>query len=195
MGPLVKVFEALCKIEGEHTSSDSSNVKLSESSEINIKQLRIWMGQSLKLLSFSNSILLQHHKNNFKSFLDRKYHYLTRESNPITNGLLFGNEVQKSIKESSKVLEMAKRVRKYHYQSRDFRPRGRASPRVIASSRRRGNFTSFTRPYNCQQCFNSYRGMRRDNKTFRRPNTSFRSQNHCRPRGNSIRGRGLFKHK
>ena len=183
IGPLVKVFETLRKIEGEHTSLDSPNVKLSESSEVNIKQMRIWMGQSLKLLSFSNSILLQCHKNNFKSFLDCKYHYLTRESNPITEGLLFGNEVKKSIEESSKVMEMAKKVRKY--QSRDFRPRGRAFSHAIASSRRTGNFTGFTRPYNCQQHFNSYRGMRRDNKTFRRLNqfANFRSQNNCRPRG------------
>ena len=50
--------------------------------------------------------------------MDSKFHYLTRDSNPITNQL-FRDNVEQSITDSTKVIEVARHVRK----SRDYRPR------------------------------------------------------------------------
>ena len=82
LGPLLPIFENLCKIEGE-CSRDPSNIKIGNSS-YNIRQWRTHMGNSIHLSCYSLAILTQRRKANIHPFLDPKFANLTRDSNPIS---------------------------------------------------------------------------------------------------------------
>ena len=101
LGPLLPIFENLCKIEGE-CSGDPSSIKIGKS-EFDIKQWWTNMGNSIHLSCYSLAILTQRRKANIHPFLDPKFTHLTHDTNPVSMWLL-GNNLDESIASSSKVV-------------------------------------------------------------------------------------------
>ena len=52
------------------------------SEQLDIKQLRLWLGQALKIFSTGNSVVLLKRKVNLRGFLDSKFHHLLKPTNP-----------------------------------------------------------------------------------------------------------------
>ena len=149
LGPLLPIFENLCKIEGECTG-DPTEVKIGDSA-YNIKQWRTSMGNSLHLSCYSLAILTQRRKANIRPFLDPTFAHLTRDSNPVSTWLL-GNNLDESIASSTKVFDLARKVKRTFQWSRDQKPRGRGGRGSYSSiSYRRRNTSFHNRSYFRQQ--------------------------------------------
>ena len=115
MGPLVSIFHELCNIEAAAKSAtNKSVVKLDEEGKlcldsvtVDFVDMRHFLGTSLRLLSAAHSNLLLKRQLSLKPYLDRKFHHLTKESNPVTT-LLLGGDLEQKISEVTKVSEVAK---------------------------------------------------------------------------------------
>ena len=182
MGPVIHIFEQLCKMEIK-SSSDKTFTGNSDA-----KSLRKFLGNSIKLSCAANAIILQRRKSNLKYYMDPKFHYLTRDSNPITT-LLFGDNIEQSIADSTRVLEVAKKVSKSH--TRDFRPNFRQNFRQRFYPHRRYPGTGhYSR--NTWSRRNNFRSQRRGNRfpssTYVQRGTSSYSRS---PRGTPYRARGF----
>ena len=74
-----------------------------------VKKVHLLIDQSVKALSICNSIFLQKRKTGLKSSLDRKYHYLTKLSNKVTDELL-GSDLEQQISDCNKILSAARKI-------------------------------------------------------------------------------------
>ena len=98
MGPLVSIFNELCNVEAVAKSvTNKSVVKLDEEGKlildsvtVDFVDMRRFLGKSLRLLSAAHSNLLLKRKLSLRPYIDRKFHHLTKESNPVTTLLLGG---------------------------------------------------------------------------------------------------------
>ena len=68
-----------------------------------------FLGKSLKLLSATHVNLLVRRKVALCPYLDRRFHYLTRESNPVST-LLLGGDLEQKIADLTKVSDVAKKL-------------------------------------------------------------------------------------
>ena len=82
--------------------------------------------------------MLQRRKSQMRQFLDPKFHFLTRESNPVTCHL-FSPDLEQKITESTRLNDVARKIR-----NRDFVP---TCMRPFGSRNKwqRGHFNSFRR--------------------------------------------------
>ena len=64
--------------------------------QLDIKQLRLWLRQALKIFSTGNSVVLLKRKVNLRGFLDSKFHHLLKPTNPVTQELL-GPDLEQKI--------------------------------------------------------------------------------------------------
>ena len=194
MGPVVQVFEQLCTLEAELKSQSVSNSSKEDQSmsvgKINlpVSQMRKQIGCSLKLSCAAHAIILQRRKSSIKPLLDPKFQHLARDSNTVTNWL-FGDNLEQSITDSAKGIEVA---RKLYHRQRDFRPRRFAQNRRFSQNSRFKPYSSFQgKNYEYRQSS----GASGDDGYYRR--TDFqrgkgRGQNRFqrRPRFSNTRGRG-----
>ena len=113
MGPVVKTFENLCQVEAElQKTVDMSRVEdVIKVGEVcmDIKNLRKHLAASLKLSAAAHSIILQRRKANLKIHIEPRFHFLTHDSNPVTNQL-FGDNLEQSVTDCSKIAEVANKV-------------------------------------------------------------------------------------
>ena len=111
-GPLATAFHELCTVEGVLKDANAK-ISLESNSRLNvgdyildIMQLRKSLGISLQLLASAHSHLLVKRKVNLRPFLDKKFHHLTHDSNPVTS-LLLGGELEQNISDLLKVSDIA----------------------------------------------------------------------------------------
>ena len=168
---------------------------------INFETLRNQLGNSIRLGSAALSIIHQRRKSNLKMHIDNKFHYLTRDSNPVMS-LLFGDNVEQSITESAKVLEVARKVSKSR--SRDMRPRGRYFNNSYKGRTFSATYGYRGRPYQSPGFSYPSPSIRRgwpfrryqQNNSFTKP-SNFYNQNKYqgRPRGTQGHGRSSYRSK
>ena len=197
-GPLVSAFEQLCLIETvieKDTISPTIEFKDGKvcinndqfiKNEFDISKLRTDLGNSLKLLTSAHCTILARRKHNLKPYLDRKFHHLTRDSNPVTNELL-GSDLEQRISESMKGVDVARKLTPYRSEKlRDYRGRGRGLPR--GSPRYQSGYTRYSNSRQERQTrYNPYRGNRRNyNSTYQRGMRN----NYGRPPRSNRGGRG-----
>ena len=94
--------------------------------------MRHQLDKALRLLSAGHSLILAHHRQQLKSFLDPKFHYLLHEDNPITDESL-GDNVDQKVCEAIKV---SYAVQKLKLQAR---PHSKFRGRMYYNNNRRGN--------------------------------------------------------
>ena len=112
-GPLATVFHALCNMEVEMKASALNDGEQPEKltplkiggQAFDITNLRKTLGISLQLLASAHSHLLVRRKVNLHPFLDKRFHYLTRDSNPVTS-LLLGGDLEQKISDLLKVSDI-----------------------------------------------------------------------------------------
>ena len=170
-GPLAAVFHDLCNMEAEIKASGLKEgeqngqlapLKVGDKC-FDITNLRKALGISLQLLASAHSHLLVRRKVNLRPFLDKRFHYLTHDSNPITS-LLLGGDLEQKISDLLKVSGIAQKLTSPQYpRHRGFRGRhpffnrnfGRPYDRFQDRHRRRQNWQ---RGHGQRQP--SYRGQR-----------------------------------
>ena len=117
MGPILSIFHELCQIEAASKNvSDKTVVCFNSARQLVIDEvkkdfehMRTKMGHAMRLLATAHSILLQCRKAGLRSYLDSKFHYLTRESNLPTTWLL-GDNLENKVTETVRVSDVAKRL-------------------------------------------------------------------------------------
>ena len=130
----------MCQVEAElQKTTDVSKVQDDSIKvgdiPVNIKSLREQLGASLKLSAAAHSIILQRRKANLKAHIEPKFHFLTHESNPVTNQL-FRDNLEQSVVDCSKIAEVANKV--CVHRSRDLH-RSRSDKRYGGHFLSRGN--------------------------------------------------------
>ena len=98
-------------------SCEDGKLRLKNSS-LNISEIRRYLHTAIKILSFGHTTCLQKRKSLLKAFLDQRYHYLIRPSNPVTEELL-GPNLEQKIADSNRVMEAAHKLyfgNKFHKQ-------------------------------------------------------------------------------
>ena len=114
IGPLVSVLDRVINFESA-CDSDSVPVSLGKGVlkvngvELDVTSLRILLSQALKLLAVGNSVVLLKQKGNLKPYLDGKFHYLLKPTNPMSNELL-GPELEQKITDGTWVMDVAKKL-------------------------------------------------------------------------------------
>ena len=116
-GPVLSIFNDLCQMEAAISSSSAStNISINDSKQlmidgmtIDFKDMRVKLGHALRLLSTAHSVLLQRRRASLRPYLDFKFQYLTRESNPVTT-LLLGGDLELKVTEAVKTSEVAKKL-------------------------------------------------------------------------------------
>ena len=186
-GPVVNVFQDLCRLE-TLLQSDKNKFKI-ESGKIicddftaDFSDMRMKVGASLKLLTAAHALQLFRRRQALKPFLDRKFHHLLKDSNPITDELL-GPNLEQKIADHSKVFEVAKKLTPFRQQnftrSRGFR-NTRSWVRRRGSGRRpfyknRSRFEDYR--HDRSPSFNCGRYNNRNFRQSRRPSSRARFNN------------------
>ena len=121
-GPLATVFHDLCNMDAEIKASGLKEgeqtgkltpLKVGDKC-FDITNLRKALGISLQLLASAHSHLLVRRKVNLRLFLDKRFHYLTRDSNPVTS-LLLGGDLEQKISDLLKVSDIAQKLTSPRY--------------------------------------------------------------------------------
>ena len=140
VGPLISMLDQLVAFEAElavakpkHVGATGTTLNIEGSSvHLNITELGHLLDKSCHLLCMGNAVTLQKRKSWLKGYLDSRYHYLTKASNPVTTDLL-GPNLDQKINESNKVMEAARKIyartdrfQQGNLNSRKFSLRGRS---------------------------------------------------------------------
>ena len=162
------VFEADLSVTG----SPKVEVKGSElnivngCTSLNITKLRHLLDKSVRLLCSGHAVTLQKRKSWLKGYLDQRYHYLIRTTNPVTTDLL-GPNLDQKISESNRVMEAARKI--YSNRSRFSNPRTRFRGRAHLP----GPDRQAWRDNRGTPAGSPNRQRRRDNKPYNRDNRPF----------------------
>ena len=145
--------------------------------------MRRFLGKSLKLLTSVHANLLLKRKVSLRPYLDRKFHHLTRESNPVTT-LLLGGDLEQKISEVTKVSEVAKHLTFTRTPRRRFTRYKQTSHRPPYNNYSQYRERHFDRSHfrwemmrGCpSHSFQNYRGMRRSRFQNPRGRSSYRGR-------------------
>ena len=116
-GPLASVFQELCTSEMALKSYDEkTQVEVKNdgtlfvgNTVVDFTQMCKSLGVSLQLLASCDSYLFVRHKVSLLPFLDKRFHYLTRDTNPVTT-LLLGSDLEQKISDLMKVSDVAQKL-------------------------------------------------------------------------------------
>ena len=130
VGPLLPAMDTLIKAE---CALEDGKVGIHEGAlmigqvKIDIKQLRLWLGNALKILAVGHSVVLCKRRTILKPYLDPKYHNLLKLSNPVTTELL-GGDLEQKIADGARVSEAGRRLaiqpQAWPQKKKGFSPRG-----------------------------------------------------------------------
>ena len=112
VGPLLSAMDKLMQAEGLLNTTKSATtvdktVLTIDDFKIDLKQVRVWLGNALRILAVGNSVVLLKRRNLLKLYLDQKFHGLLKPSNPVSRNslvqilnkkLLKGQECLKQVK-------------------------------------------------------------------------------------------------
>ena len=107
---------------------------------LDIRQLRLWLGQALKILTTGNSVVLLKRKLSLQGFLDQKFQNLLKPTNSMTQELL-GPDLEQKILDGTRASEIGKCIAKRtrwsgsHFRMSRDRDNGRQSQRGGAAGR------------------------------------------------------------
>ena len=113
-GPLIALLDKLIDFEATVKSQNLTNIQCEDTelkvqgSSLNLTEIRGYLHKSIQILSFGSATCLQKRKSLVKYYLDQRYHYLTKPSNPVTDELL-GPNLEQKITESNKLMEAAQK--------------------------------------------------------------------------------------
>ena len=145
-GPLIAILDKLIDFEASmkvyittSVSCEEGKLKLKNSS-LNISEIRHYLHTAMKILSFGHATCLQKRKSLLKAFLDQRYHYLVRPSNPVTEELL-GPNLEQKIADSNRVMEA---THKLYFGNKFHRQYSYKKGRAGNNSARRGGFAGNT---------------------------------------------------
>ena len=96
MDSLVKMETKLSNIQDPPQMAIQNQVVRVDGEQLDIKQLRLCLGQALKIFSTGNSVVLLKRKVNLRRFLYLKFHHLLNPTNPVTQELL-GPDLERKI--------------------------------------------------------------------------------------------------
>ena len=200
LGPLTSILDRLISAEDCLLDSDSVQVTPEETVldiigksklSLDIGQIRKQLHNSVKLLSFCHSVVLQKCRTMLKPFILPKYQHLTKPTSEICKELM-GSNVEQKIMDSSKLNEAARKI------SKNFRGRGRfGSRRGRFMGGRRGNFERRQNHHDQQshgfgQNSNSHSGGSHLDQRFQQESYNNNSDFHVKRSGFKPRGRGRF---
>ena len=144
LGPLLNVWNQILKWETAITNQQNRKVSASMGVlhtgelSLDLTDVRRQMDRAIRLLACCNSVLLDRHRQQLWPFFDNKFHYLLRESNPITSELL-GDNIDQKVSESVKISEAAQKLQ--------FN-RSRGKPRFQSYGYRHSQGRGVRRPFN-----------------------------------------------
>ena len=105
--------EVQCHIEEGKiiVNKDSTDLRTTTTNTVvfDVKKVRLLIDQSVRALTICNSVCLQKRKTGLKGSLYRKYHYLTKPSNKVTDELL-GSNLEQQISDCNKILSAARKI-------------------------------------------------------------------------------------
>ena len=112
-----EIFNDFCQIKaGLKYTTDKSNMRVTDNAEIVIDGLTIdfpgihcLLGRSICLLTAAHSNILQKRRVSLQAYIDKKFHYFTRDSNPVTTQLL-GADLEQKISDSMKTSDAARQL-------------------------------------------------------------------------------------
>ena len=131
IAPLLPALDELMKIEcclgdRENPLQIKDGSLWLGSTPVNIKQIRVWIGNALKILAVGNSVVLTKRKSNLRPYLDAKFHNLLKTSNPVTCELL-GPDLEQRIADGTRIAEVGRRLATTRWNQHQFRPFARQS--------------------------------------------------------------------
>ena len=100
--------EGLLSTSKSAPSLDNTVLVIGES-KIDLKQIRVWLRNALKILAVGNSVVLLKRYNLLKPYLDQKFHSLLKPSNPVSQELL-GPDLEEKIAEGTRVSDTSKKI-------------------------------------------------------------------------------------
>ena len=175
-GPLIALLDKLIDFEVTIKAQNLTTIQCEDTelkapgSSLNLTEIRGFLHKSIQILSFGNVTCLQKRKSLIKNYLDQRYHYLTKPSNPVTDELL-GPNLEQKITESNKLMEAAQKIYFSGKARKNYFPRVRFSPYTQYRGNKRQNqgstrqepgrkryFTHENKNCHFQQQHNSYRG-------------------------------------
>ena len=114
VGPLLSAIDKLMQAEGLLNTTKSATtvdktVLTIDDFKIDLKQVRVWLGNALHILAVGNSVVLLKRRNLLKPYLDQKFHGLLKPSNPVSQELL-GPDLEQKIAEGTRVSEASKKL-------------------------------------------------------------------------------------
>ena len=114
LAPLVAVLDHIVQLESE-VSGREKNWKsvdgnlVTEGYQIDVCQLRCLLSQAVKILSTGHSVLLTKRKGLLQPYLDQKFHFLLKPTNPVTQDLL-GPDLEQKISDGARVVDAGRKL-------------------------------------------------------------------------------------
>ena len=133
MGPLCSIWDNILKWEAALSTVVEAKVSGLLGSmhfkdlSLHFTEMRRQMDKALHLLGSAHALLLDRRRLQLKSFFDPKFHYLLKQSNPVTSELL-GDNVNVKVGEAIKLSEAAQRIQFSPKYQRNWCGRGRFTP-------------------------------------------------------------------
>ena len=77
--------------------------------QVDVSKLRSLLSQALKILSTGHSVLLTKRKGLLRPYLDQKFHFLLKPTNPVTQDLL-GPDLEQKISDGARVVDAGRKL-------------------------------------------------------------------------------------
>ena len=118
IAPGLCALDVLMKLECILSSEKLPCVKLEKGCiklddwTLDVRQIRTWLGDAMKILSVVNSIVISKHRSGLRPFLDVKFHHLLKPTNPVTQDLL-GPDLEQKILDGTRASEVGCKLSTY----------------------------------------------------------------------------------
>ena len=167
LGPIVSIWDKILKWETALSSVGNVPITGSFGSismgglTLDLTDIRRQLDKALRLLSAGHSLILSRRRQQLRSFLDPKFHYLLKDDNPITSELL-GDNVDQKVCEAIKVSDAAQKLKlqaKNHGRNRgrfNFNQVRRGVGRFNRNRQFSREFRENSHPYSRQLHFSGY---------------------------------------
>ena len=186
LGPVAAVLDQVLKMEANLAMSECTveidgGCLLIGKDRFDIHHLCQLLDQSVYILAICYSVCLQKRKSQLRECLDKKYHYLTKPSNKVTEDLL-GPNLEQKISDSNCILSAAKKFGRFQRGQRlgrNFIPTNQNQTKYFGRSAFAGNtgnnVSNFSGTYRRQGDFSQRRGSYyrgRQNNSYIRSNSN-----------------------
>ena len=110
MSVLDKIVQLESKVSGDEKQWKSADGSLIlDNYQIYVASVRALLSQAVKILSVGHSVLLTKRRGLLKPFLDQKFHFLLKPTNPVTQDLL-GPDLEQKISDGTRVVDVGQKL-------------------------------------------------------------------------------------